>query len=443
MILLFANNAVSTIAAPINAAATSVQLANGDGVKFPTPVVGQQFFKLTFVDAATGLVNEIVNVTQRVGDVLTIVRAQEGTVAVPWLAGDAAKNMTTAQTQANFIQVQQAQSGETNTAVDTGTPNSYAVAMVPAVTTRIFGLYVRIKAKNTNTGPCTLNLGAGSFPIINPDGSALGANAIIAGGFFEVVDDGTFYQLISASQEAQSNAGLATTGDFKSRPTSEAIPGWVIANATTIGGPASNATQLASSTAANLFTWHWNNFSNTQCPVFTSAGAPTTRGANAAADFAANKQIQVYDKRGKGEIGVDAMGSGGTARLNGVPVQSGAVSVPGSIIGENLHALITAELAVHAHGNSLSDPSHAHGNSLSDPSHVHGSSVPQAVSQANAPPGGFGYNTLANTPAAFTGMSISNAGAFTGLGINNANAGSGTAHNNVNLSDTVFYYIKL
>jgi hypothetical protein len=424
MILLFANNAVSTIASPINAAATAVQIATGDGVKFPNPVVGQEFFKLTFVDTATGLITEIVNCTARVGDVLTIVRAQEGTIAQSWLAGDSAKNMTTAQTQANFSQVQQAQAGLFNYAVDAGTPNSYAVALTPAVTTRIPGLYVRLKAANTNTGASTLNIGAGSFPIINPDLTQLGANAIIGGGIFEVVDDGVIgYQLISASQQAQSLAGAATTGDMKSRPTNETIAGWVIANATTIGGPASNATQLANVIAQNLFAWHWLNFSNTQCPVFTSAGAPTTRGVNAAADFAANKQIQVYDKRGKGDVGVDTMGGAVTTRLAGVPVTSGSLTAPGSVIGENLHALLVAELAAHTHVNTLSNPPHAH--------------TTDAKSAASVTGTGGGDFQLVPLGAAIINAATQN------TTITNASVGSGTSHNTVSLSDAMYYYLKL
>jgi hypothetical protein len=345
MILLFANNAVSSIASPINAAANVVQLAAGDGNKFPNPIVGAQFFKMTFVDALTGDVNEIVNVTQRVGDILTIVRAQEGTIALPWLAGDAAKNMTTAQTQDNFIQVQQAQEGLTNFASDTGTPNSYAIALTPAVTERIPGLYARILAKNSNLGPSTLNMGAGSFPIINPDGTDLGEGAIIGGGIFEVVDDGTVgYQLISASQELQSGAGVATTGDWKWRPTSELIAGWIVANATTIGNAASNASQLANASAANVFSWHWSNFSNTQCPLFNSDGTPSARGLNPAADFAANKRIQVLDGRGIAMLGMDSMGGNPSAFYAGVPAITGNSQTPGSLVGEVFHALNTNEL---------------------------------------------------------------------------------------------------
>jgi len=93
-IFVFANNASSTLAAPISNTALSVSLAAGTGSLFPNPSAGQQF-ALTFNDAATGLLTEIVYCTARSGDALTIVRAQEGTVAQNWLAGDLAANLLT------------------------------------------------------------------------------------------------------------------------------------------------------------------------------------------------------------------------------------------------------------------------------------------------------------------------------------------------------------
>lgn len=92
---LFSNNASSTLAGPISNAAVTVNLASGTGALFPNPSAGQQF-ALTFNDAATGLLTEIVYCTARTGDALTIVRAQEGTVAQSWLAGDLAANLVTA-----------------------------------------------------------------------------------------------------------------------------------------------------------------------------------------------------------------------------------------------------------------------------------------------------------------------------------------------------------
>jgi len=97
-VFVFANNASSALAAPITNVATSVTLSAGTGALFPNPSVGppQQQFGLTFNDAATGLLTEICYCTARSGDTLTIVRAQEGTVALSWLAGDLAANLVTA-----------------------------------------------------------------------------------------------------------------------------------------------------------------------------------------------------------------------------------------------------------------------------------------------------------------------------------------------------------
>lgn len=95
MIFLFANNASSTLAGPISPSATELNLASGGGALFPDPGADEQF-ALTLVDAATGLQTEILYCTERVGDTLTVVRAQEGTVAQSWLAGDPAANLATA-----------------------------------------------------------------------------------------------------------------------------------------------------------------------------------------------------------------------------------------------------------------------------------------------------------------------------------------------------------
>ncbi|ABP59733.1 hypothetical protein [Enterobacter sp. 638] len=98
LLLLAANNAQSVLAAGISASATTMTLNTGTGALFPSPVSGTSFFKLTFIDAATGQISEIVHVTARSGDSLTIVRAQEGTVARAWSVNDIAANMMTAGT---------------------------------------------------------------------------------------------------------------------------------------------------------------------------------------------------------------------------------------------------------------------------------------------------------------------------------------------------------
>lgn len=100
---LFANDASSTLASPISNVSSVVNLASGTGALFPSPSAGQQF-ALTFNDAATGLLTEICYCTSRTGDALTITRAQEGTVAQSWFAGDLAANLVTAGQMAAMVQ---------------------------------------------------------------------------------------------------------------------------------------------------------------------------------------------------------------------------------------------------------------------------------------------------------------------------------------------------
>lgn len=96
--LLAANNAQTVLAAGISASATSMTVNSGTGVLFPAPSAGVSFFKLTLIDAATGQLTEIVHVTARSGDTMTIDRGQEGTTARAWSANDIAANMMTAGT---------------------------------------------------------------------------------------------------------------------------------------------------------------------------------------------------------------------------------------------------------------------------------------------------------------------------------------------------------
>jgi len=89
MTQLFTNNAASELAANITAAATSMTLKAGDGAKFPNPGAGDDFKLTLFQKSGTSEINhEIVLCTARAGDVITIVRAQEGTTARAYNTGD-------------------------------------------------------------------------------------------------------------------------------------------------------------------------------------------------------------------------------------------------------------------------------------------------------------------------------------------------------------------
>ena len=197
-ILLFANNATTTIAGSISNTATTVNLASGAGALFPSPGANQ-YFVGTFTDAATGLVNEIVWVTARTGDTLTIVRGREGTTAQPWTANDLFGNLWTAGQAATMVQQVELQAQATNYAVDTGSVNAYACTLTPAITTPVNGMPIRLKVANTNTGASTFNPGSGAASIRRADGSALIGNELIAGNIVTLIYDGTYYRIAAAA----------------------------------------------------------------------------------------------------------------------------------------------------------------------------------------------------------------------------------------------------
>lgn len=90
-----ANNAFGTLAAGINSSATSITLTTGQGARFPTLGAGDYFYA-TLIDTSNNL--EIVKVTARSTDVLTVVRAQESTTARAYSTGDRIEIRLTAQT---------------------------------------------------------------------------------------------------------------------------------------------------------------------------------------------------------------------------------------------------------------------------------------------------------------------------------------------------------
>lgn len=98
--LIFKNNFEVALAQPTTTSDTTITIRSGSG--FPTLAANERVVA-TIVDAATGLQFEIVTVTAVVGDVLTVQRAQEGTAARAWAAGDMLSIRTTAATLTNTV----------------------------------------------------------------------------------------------------------------------------------------------------------------------------------------------------------------------------------------------------------------------------------------------------------------------------------------------------
>jgi hypothetical protein len=81
-IALYKNNAAGSLAIALAPSGVSMTLGAGQGASFPTIVAGSgDYFYLTITSVATPTNFEIIKVTATTTDVLTISRAQDGTVA--------------------------------------------------------------------------------------------------------------------------------------------------------------------------------------------------------------------------------------------------------------------------------------------------------------------------------------------------------------------------
>jgi microcystin-dependent protein len=93
--------------------------------------------------------------------------------------------------------------------------------------------------------------------------------------------------------------------------------GYVLGSGRSIGNASSNATERANADTQALFELIWNsaNIANGEGQVQDSAGSNVARGANAPADFAANRRILLADFRGRVAAGKDDMGGTSANRL--------------------------------------------------------------------------------------------------------------------------------
>jgi hypothetical protein len=79
--------------------------------------------------------------------------------------------------------------------------------------------------------------------------------------------------------------------------------GWLLEDGKTIGDAASGGTALASPDTEILFALLWEAVDNISLPIQNSNGTPGTRGANAAADYAAHKRLPLPNPAGLSAIG--------------------------------------------------------------------------------------------------------------------------------------------
>ncbi|HAS0804889.1 TPA: hypothetical protein JAX15_004734 [Enterobacter roggenkampii] len=187
LILLTANNAQTVLAAGISASATSLTVNSGTGALFPSASAGVSYFKLTLVDAATGQLSEIVHVTARSGDTMTITRGQEGTTARAWSANDIAANMLTAGTISLLAPLDSPALTGTPTvptaSPGTSTTQTASTAFVASAITAATGRLITPPQRFTSSGTYTPTAGA-KFIIVEqqaPGGNGANAPATASG----------------------------------------------------------------------------------------------------------------------------------------------------------------------------------------------------------------------------------------------------------------------
>jgi microcystin-dependent protein len=175
-----------------------------------------------------------------------------------------------------------------------------------------------------------------------------------------VIFDYPTMQVIGPSSGGNGGGGsvdpttIASSGDFKWRPTSEVLTGWVKANGTTIGNAASGASQRANADTQSLFVYLWSNFTDAHCPV--SGG----RGASGLADYNAGLTITLPDLRGRVPAGLDNMGASASGRLVSQNITSAGdgVTTPAATGGEGAHTLVLTEAPNGQY--TFNDPGHYH-----------------------------------------------------------------------------------
>ncbi len=94
MALKITNNAFATVPAAVTSVQTSLTVTTGQGARFPS-LGAADYFYATLVDVNGNY--EILKVTARTDDTMTIVRGQEGTLAIPFPANSRLELRVTAE----------------------------------------------------------------------------------------------------------------------------------------------------------------------------------------------------------------------------------------------------------------------------------------------------------------------------------------------------------
>ncbi|HBB6732379.1 TPA: tail fiber protein [Salmonella enterica] len=197
MILGFGNNIVSALAGDITTVQTDIPVMPGTGAKFAKLLSADfenksntqhVYAKITLTDKKESAF-EICHLVSVSGDVLNVIRGQEGTTPKGWYLNDVVANFATRGSENHFVQISQLQSGHYVAGVAGGTANTLTLEL-PAAFFVNGGAEWTLRAPlivfpvQNNTGAATLQLTLGGrvlgkFPLLKGNKSQLVAGDIL------------------------------------------------------------------------------------------------------------------------------------------------------------------------------------------------------------------------------------------------------------------------
>jgi hypothetical protein len=256
-VILYTNNAETLLATTINAAATSV--VGSDCSAFPSPGTAQIFYA-TLTDGVQ--TPEIIKVTARSTNTLTVVRAQEGTTAKSWTA-----TSTTISVRITAASLNQFAQGALNSgnakgteAIDFQTARSGGVTKVASGNNSIAlgsnnvasGTYsVALGTGGTATGQGATAIGAYAPNATGTDSTAVGTSSSATGTSATATGSGaTATANYAASYGYSADATAADATAVGSGTTASGVSGTAVGKnaAATVGA---NATAIGSGAAAS------------------------------------------------------------------------------------------------------------------------------------------------------------------------------------------------
>jgi hypothetical protein len=224
---------------------------------------------------------------------------------------------------------------------------------------------------------------------------------------------------------------LIQTGNMILRYGVGVIAGYVRLNGLTIGNAISGATERANLDCQNLFQYLYGADPNL---VVTPGG----RGASAAADWAANKQIATPDWRGYAFSCLDDMGNTPAGRLSAT-YWGGNPILLGSVGGGESVVQTAAQIGAHNHTATIYDPGHYHTSQMYSNNGVGGGSTFVVYAAYAISSSGGSASAPLNTNNAYTNVRVNSS-----LGLDQTNnAGGGQPMRSIGPRKLCTGYIKL